>query len=237
MNATGWSHFWTNQKGAFDIVMKISTTFFAEEMQKKYKLKETHKILDYGCGPGFLADYLGQFSIKMTGVDINSQCIDQNKNNHPRSKFLHISTDVGTTKELLDKHLIGDKFDFIILLSITQYFNDEAELYNISCMLCPLLKEGGILIIADVIDPNSSSMKDAVSLLIQCIKRKELTAFIKFISYLIFSDYRKLSNDIKLLKLSENSILQIAGRLNLNYQRIKGLTIHSTRSNYILTKK
>jgi 2-polyprenyl-3-methyl-5-hydroxy-6-metoxy-1,4-benzoquinol methylase len=237
MNSTGWSHFWTNQKGAFDIVMKISTTFFAEEMQKKYKLKETHKILDYGCGPGFLADYLDPLNIEMTGVDINSQYIVQNTNNHSRSSFLHISTDVGTTTELLGHHLKEAKFDFIILLSITQYLEDETDLYNISSMLRPFLKEEGRLIIADVIDPNSSSLQDALSLLIHCIKKEQLTAFIRFVSYLIFSDYRKLSKEVKLLKLSENSIRQLAERLNLDYQKINGLTLHPSRFNYVLTKK
>ncbi|MFN0189378.1 MAG: class I SAM-dependent methyltransferase [Bacteroidia bacterium] len=237
MDSTKWSHFWTNQTGAFDTVMKISTSFFAQEIQNKFNLKTTHAILDYGCGPGFLADSLDPVNVKMTGVDINAQYITQNKNNHPRSTFHHISPDVDTTTEILGKHLKGEKFDFIILLSITQYFEDETEIQNIIKMLYPFLKDNGKLIIADVIDPNSSSMQDALSLLIQCIKRKQLTAFLKFISYLLFSDYRKLSKDVKLLKLSENLIKQIAGGLNLDYNKVNGLTLHRSRTNYVLTKK
>lgn len=236
MKSKAWSHFWINQNGAFDTVMKISTSFFAQQIQKKFDLRSTHKLLDYGCGPGFLADYFDDVDLIMTGVDINAQYITQNKTNHPRSTFLQISTDVDTTTELFSENLEGIKFDFIILLSITQYLEDETELYNISNMLCPFLNADGRLIIADVIDPNCSPIRDALSLLIQCIKRNQLTAFIKFISYLIFSDYRKLSNEVKLLTLSENSIRQIAERLNLDYKKINGLTLHPSRSNYVLTK-
>ncbi len=237
MSSTGWSHFWKEPKHSFDEVMKISTTFYASKMEKLFQLQPTDKVFDYGCGPGFLVDYLTDLNISVTGADINKLYVEKNKINHPDSLFIHLSSDIHENKETFEKQLVGIEFDFVVLLSVTQYFEDETELDIVVNMLYPFLKKEGKLILADVVDPNTSAVKDALSLLIHCIKRNRLFAFIKFILYLMFSDYRKISKDVNLLTLSEQSIRQIANRNMLDYAKINGLTLHPSRCNYVLTPK
>ena len=237
MSSIGWGHFWKDPKHSFDKVMKISTTFYASEMNRHFQLKTTDKVLDYGCGPGFLVDYLMDLHISVTGTDINKYYVEQNKINHPDSLFIHLTSDHNLNKKLLNRQLILNEFDFVVLLSVTQYFEDETELDTVVNMLHPFLKKEGKLILADVVDPNTSAVRDALSLLIHCTKNKQPLVFCKFILYLIFSDYRKLSKSVKLLKLSEQSIKQIANRNMLDYAKINGLTLHPSRCNYVLTPK
>lgn len=217
--------------------MKIATTYFASEIEKKFQLNSTSKILDYGCGPGFLIDYLATKEISITGVDINQFYIEECKKNHPGSLFLHITTDLELNKKILKDQLNLEKFDFIILLSISQYLKSVVELEEIIKMLLFYLKDEGKIIIADVIDHHTSSVIDAGSLFFHCMKKNELMAFFRFISYLFFSNYRKISMNAHLLKISEQSIHQIASDNFLNHENIKGLTIHSSRTSYILSKK
>ena len=79
MSSIGWSHFWKDPKDPFDKVMKISTTLYASKMEKLFHLKPTDSVFDYGCGPGFLVDYLTDRNISVTGADINKSYVEKNK--------------------------------------------------------------------------------------------------------------------------------------------------------------
>lgn len=236
MGSSGWVNFWKDQKESFHAPMKLSTLAFASRIEKKFHLKGTDEILDYGCGPGFLADYLSPKGIKITGVDINELFIEQSQKNHPESVFIHITTDVEENKRTLETGLKGRHFDFIVLLSIVQYFESIDAVERVIVLLLSQLKEKGKLIIADVIDDNTSSIQDAVSLFTQCIKSGKPMVFFRFVSYLLFSNYRALSRDIKLLRISQDEMDRVANKHRLSCEKINGLTIHSSRTTYVLGK-
>ncbi|HEV8285347.1 MAG TPA: class I SAM-dependent methyltransferase [Chitinophagaceae bacterium] len=236
MSSPGWDSFWKSHNRPFNEVMKISTTFFAAQIEKLFGLNPIHEVLDYGCGPGFLADYLTNKKIQITGVDINTSSIEHNKNNHPESLYFLITSDIEEDKSIFESHLKEKKFDFIILLSVVQYFKNTDELNKTIKMFLPYLKEDGKIILADVIDPSTSSANDAVSLFIHCVKKVKPFVFFRFIFYLLSSDYKRFSKNVKLLRLSEQSIHQIANVNLLNCKKVNGLTIHPTRTNYVLSK-
>jgi 2-polyprenyl-3-methyl-5-hydroxy-6-metoxy-1,4-benzoquinol methylase len=232
-----WEHFWQNQKQSFNEVMKISTTFFGTRLEKLLAVTSKDEILDYGCGPGFLVDYLAPKKISVTGVDINSFFLEQSKKNHPGCLFISITTDVTENKRILDEHLKGQRFDFIILLSIVQYFKDLNALHDVIAMLRGYMKENGKIVIADVIDSRSSSMKDAMSLFGQCLKKGKSFSFFMFMFYLLFSNYNTISRQLKLLKVAKLSMDQIANNNAMLCEEVKHLTLHSSRTSYVLTKK
>jgi len=235
MISSGWTNFWAGQKQSFNTIMKINTTFFALRMEKLFHLKPTDEILDYGCGPGFLADHLAAKKISITGADINKYFIEYSRANHPESLFIQVTPDTEINKKLLDEQLKGKKFDYIILLSIAQYFKNAEELENVIRLLFSYKKKKGKIIIADVIDENTSSLADALSLLRHCVKKGMILAFIRFMVYLLFSNYSRISRKTKLLRISEQSISRIAANNLLDFEKINGLTIHSSRTSYVLT--
>lgn len=235
MSSSGWDNFWKDQRQSFYAVMRIATGFFAAQLEKKYPIKQTDEILDYGCGPGFVADALAAKNISITGVDINDFFIEECRKNHPVSTFIHISTDIAENEKILSDHLKERKFDYIILLSVAQYFKSTGELEGIINLLRHFLKENGRIVIADVIDDSTSSVRDAIALFFHCVKKGRIGAFVGFISYLLFSDYRQISKKIKLLHVPEQVIQQVANNNSLHYKKVSGLTIHPTRSNYVLS--
>lgn len=235
MSTTGWGNFWKDQRQSFYAVMKMATSYFVLKFEKLYPLQPTDELFDYGCGPGFVADSLAGKNIQLTGADINDFFIEECRKNHPASRFLVITTDAATNKKILGEALNGKQFDYILLLSIIQYFKSANDLDEVIGMLRNYLKPQGKLIIADVLDENTSSMKDAFSLLMHCIKKGRIGAFVGFISYLLFSDYRKISKENKLLLVSEPTIRAIATRLELHCEKVNGLTLQKSRSNYILS--
>ncbi len=237
MSTPGWGNFWKDQRQSFYAVMKMATSYFVSRFEKQYPLQPADELFDYGCGPGFVADSLAGKPIQLTGADINDFFIEECRKNHPAFRFMVITTDAANNKKILSEELKGKQFDHILLLSIIQYFKSATDLDNVLGMLRSYLKPQGKLIIADVLDENTSSLKDAFSLFVHCIKKGRIGAFVGFISYLLFSDYRKISKQNKLLLVSEQTIRDIAARYGLHCEKVSGLTLQKSRSNYILSLK
>jgi 2-polyprenyl-3-methyl-5-hydroxy-6-metoxy-1,4-benzoquinol methylase len=235
MSSPGWDNFWIGQRKSFYAVMKMATGYFVSKVEKLYHLKPSDDIFDYGCGPGFVADSLAPKKIRITGADINEFFIEECRRNHPGSLFTVITTDIITNKKILEEQLKGKQFDYIILLSVAQYLKAIGDLEDIIKLLSSYLKPKGMIIVADVLDENTSSMKDAFSLFTHCIRKGRIGAFAGFISYLVFSDYRTVSKQTKLLLVSEQAMRELAGRNKLSCEKVHGLTIQKSRSNYILS--
>ena len=234
-NEDSWRAFWENQAHSFDEVMKVSTSYFARQFIKKFKITSADEIFDYGCGPGFLADSLAVFNVKTTGADINPSYVEQCRTNHPESKTFLITTDPVSNQKILNENLNWKRFDFIVLLSISQYLESVEALENIIRLLKPYLNDNGKIIIADVVDPKTSALRDLIAIKFQCIKSGKLTAFIRFFFYLLFSNYRHLSRNVRLLHISEENMKHIAGKTLLRCEKADRLTLHPTRTNYCLS--
>jgi 2-polyprenyl-3-methyl-5-hydroxy-6-metoxy-1,4-benzoquinol methylase len=237
MRISNWAHFWKHETHSSKAVTKISTASFASTLEKRFQIKTTDKILDYGCGPGFLIDYFTKKGNSIVGADISEFYIKQCGENHPESLFLLIASEPEQNKKILQDQLRHEQFDFIILLSISQYLKSVIELETIIKILLPYKKKKGKIVIADVIDPHTSSIRDAGSLFFNCVKKNEIVTFLRFVSYFLFSNYRKVSNNLELLKINEQAIQEISVNNALTYEKIVGLTIHASRTNYVLSDK
>jgi len=237
MSSTSWDKFWKDQRESFWQVMQIATGYFAVQFQKRFQIKQTDTIFDYGCGPGFVADALAKNNISITGADINEFYLEQSRKNHSAASFIHITNEVAANEQILSVALNGKRFDYIIVLSVAQYLKNTAELEAVVKMLRTYLKAGGKLVLADIIDGNTSTIKDVLSLLFHYIKIGRVLTFVRFILYLLFSNYRKVSGKIPLLLVPEQAIRDIAANNGLTYEKVNGLTIQKTRSNYVLSPK
>jgi len=236
MNSFEWGSFW-KEKQSFHAITKISTAFFASQIEKKYHLKPGDDILDFGCGPGFIAETLAVKNISITGVDINEFFISACRKKYAASSFIHITTDIAVNKKILNEQLKERKFDLIIFLGVAQYLNSINEVEEIIKMLLLYIKEPGKIIVGDVIDENTSSFKDACSLSFHFIKKGKIAAFIRFVFFMLFSNYRNILKEAQMLKVPEQSICKMAENNLLDYQKVDGLSIHPSRSSYVLSKK
>lgn len=235
MGSTGWGNFWKGQRKSFYAVMRMATSYFVLKIEKLYHLKPTDDILDYGCGPGFVADSLADKKIRITGADINEFFIEECRTNHPGSLFTLITTDTIANKKILEEQLQGKQFDYILFLSVAQYLKSISELEDIIKLLSVYMKEKGMIIVSDVLDEHTSSAKDAFTLLTHCLKKGRPGAFIGFMSYLMFSNYRSISKQSKLLHVPEQAMRDLATRNKLSCEKVHGLTLQKTRANYILS--
>lgn len=235
MSLNEWSGFWKTEGEAFSSIMKINTNYFALQLTRRLDVRTTDEILDYGCGPGLLADVLIPDGFHVQGVDINDFFVAECKRKYPDHNFLTISTELPATDQTLFKAFGEKKFDRIILLSILQYFKDHDEIELLLKMLQKYIKPGGMIILADVIDERTSSIKDLISLAYRSVITGKIVSLFRFVSYLLFSNYRKISRSRPLLALPSETVQTIASRSSFSVREVDGLTIHASRTNYILT--
>ena len=231
-----WATFWQNQAHSFDEVMRVSTAYFARRFIKEFGVTPQDEIFDYGCGPGFLADSLAAFKINVTGADINSSFVEQCLKNHPQSKTFLITTEPESNQNILKHNLDGRKFDFIIILSISQYLESIVALEQIIKLLKVYLSDRGKIIVADVVDPKNSALRDLIAIKLECLRAGKIIAFTRFFLYLVFSNYRQLSRKVKLLQISGQEMEIIARNTLLRCERTNKLTVHPTRTNYVFSR-
>lgn len=236
MKKDDWSSFWKREGNAFNAIMEINTQYFARQF-RKLGIKKDDTILDYGCGPGLLEDALVPLGFNVTGVDINESFIDDCQRKYPDLVFITISSDVTSSNEILLRTFHDKKFDYIVLLSILQYFSDHSQIESLFTMLRRFLKPGGSIILADVVGTNTSSVRDLISLTFHSMAAGKIIALFQFVFYLLFSRYRTISKNKPLLVLSSETVQRMAEKHSFSFREVSGLTIHATRKNYILVSR
>jgi cyclopropane fatty-acyl-phospholipid synthase-like methyltransferase len=107
-------------------------------------LKAHHVVLDYGCGPGFLARYVAGSAATVYGVDISRGVLECAKiiNSAPNLSFVHLD----------DMALIGTAtVDLAYSVAVAQHLTDSA-LARAFERLQQKLKPGGRLVLHVVLD-------------------------------------------------------------------------------------
>ncbi|MFZ6000735.1 MAG: methyltransferase domain-containing protein [Bacteroidota bacterium] len=235
MSANPWTTFWKQEQSGFFRIMEKSTLASAQKMEQAGLIREGQKILDYGCGPGFFLDFCAKNGIEIAGVDINPFFIECCQQKHPAGQFALIPGEIENQTEVLEKVFAKQKFNVILLLSVAQYFESPSQLAKVVAILKPLLARDGCIVIADVVTPTTSGLRDAFALGLLCLRNGMVLSFIRFFLYLFFSRYRTASKSAQLRHYTDDEIQQIAKTLDMISIRSAMLTIHPTRSNYILS--
>ncbi|MCR4280173.1 MAG: class I SAM-dependent methyltransferase [Candidatus Komeilibacteria bacterium] len=107
-----------------------------EEFTKFVKTKSS--VLDVGCGPGKVSEYLRAQDYVVTGIDINKQAIVENKKR--KSNITYLVADI--TKRL---SFADSSFDAIVVPYVFVSIIDETVQQKAVVELVRVLKEGGIL--------------------------------------------------------------------------------------------
>jgi len=236
MQASNWTRFWQSERHAFDEVMRLATDYFARQFCKKFSIRSGVHVFDYGCGPGFLADALQNPDLRFTGADINAYFIDLCKEQHPKQHFFVIHAQPEANTDLLKQNLKVPA-DYIILLSISQYLASPHELEKIIASLKGHLQKGGTIIVADVVDEDTRSYRDALSLLAHAASRGKLGSFIRFMRYVLGAHCVNKTKSNSLQQISGTFMDEMSARLGFSCTQEKGLTFHPTRKNYILRQQ
>jgi len=105
---------------------------------KTYTHDKPCRILDLGCGNGYVSAHLKDFGHEVIGIDVAEDAIDVARKSHPNIRFERRSVLDGGLKELL-----GAPFDIVVSLEVVEHLYRPQALFLESMSL---LRHGGILI-------------------------------------------------------------------------------------------
>ncbi len=232
-----WGNYWKENPKLFVKVMEMSTQFVATKLIQHKLITPTTTLLDFGCGPGYLAYELKGKLTAYYGVDISSKYIETARKkcaDASNFQFKEVPLELGVDG-LLTAFEAGRQFNTIIILSVIQYFKNKEEVAQLlhNCKL--LLMQSGKIILADVIEDDKGLWKDAFSVLIDSIKHFYLLSFVRFMFRIKLSTYNTLRKEHQLLHLSKDEVVAIGEKLKLNVKILPTITLQSSRISYCLS--
>jgi SAM-dependent methyltransferase len=172
------------------------------------------RVLDYGCGEALHADLVAAACSELLlsdgapGVRAGTAARFAGK---PKIRAL-------APEEVaqLPDHCL----DFIVLHSVAQYLTAE-QTQSLLTLFHRLLRSGGILVVSDVIPPNTTPVTDAAALLRFGAKDGFLLAALTGLAQTLFSDYRRLRARVGLTHYSEAAIVDKLGAAGFTAFRAK----------------
>lgn len=115
-------HYAQNYRGA-------TATFYPKAFDRKWRgfwqsllfipYVARRRVLDLGCGGGFMVDALGRFAREAVGVDISENSIAYAKRAFPRHRFY--------AEPLVDFARRGEQFDFVFSSEVLEHVLDPRE--------------------------------------------------------------------------------------------------------------
>ncbi len=232
-----WGNYWKENPKLFVKVMEMSTQYVAKKLIQHKLITSSTTLLDFGCGPGYLANELKGKLTSYYGVDISINYIETARTkcaDATNFQFKEVLLESGVDG-LLTAVEKGKQFNTIIILSVIQYFKNKEEVAQLlhNCKL--LLAPSGKIILADVIEDDKGLWKDAFSVLIDSIQHFYLLSFVRFMFRVKLSKYNTLRKEHQLLHLSKNEVVAMGEKLKLNVEILPTITLQSSRISYCLS--
>jgi cyclopropane fatty-acyl-phospholipid synthase-like methyltransferase len=101
-------------------------------------LRSDAKVLELGCGPGYMLEYLRSKGMRdVLGVDLSDEQV-------AAARARGVPAVVGDIHDVLDQH--PQSFDLIVALDLVEHFTKD-ELFALSARLINALRPGGTLLI------------------------------------------------------------------------------------------
>ena len=113
----------------------LERVFQIEKRIKRLKNNQSIKILDAGCGSGWLSSRLSVYG-EVTGIDISEKSIEEAKVNYPGIRFICM--------DAREDFQLDEKFDIIVSSEVIEHVIEQEKYFN---NIASMLKTHGTLIL------------------------------------------------------------------------------------------
>lgn len=200
MATRNWISFWDSEQTIYVNAhhREVHYRRIADDLRRF--VKSGAMVLDYGCGEtqaaGRVAEIADQLILSDAAPSVRATLKAHYAGNY---KIVVMAPDDVAT--MLDRSL-----DVIVLHSVAQYMKPE-EIDALFRLFRRLLKPDGLLVVGDIIPPDSSALTDVLALLRFAAREHFFVAALAGIVRTVFSDYRKLRAELGLTRYRKSEML------------------------------
>ena len=217
-----WIEYWDSENITSDNIWKKGNTFLYKNTLKSINYRPTDVVMDIGCGKGFFSEIISNKVKKIHLLETSNECLNFCKKKFKRNKniFYHDLPH----NNYLQYDFIKDKVNKIFVISVVQYFNSPTEIKELikECQKLTVPKDSQ-MIIADI-PINRSILKDTIGLIYNSLKLHTLFDTSLLLLKLIFGNYRKVRQNLKIQVYNLNELQSMLEEMKLDFQILKGIT-------------
>jgi ubiquinone/menaquinone biosynthesis C-methylase UbiE len=175
--------------------------------------REGLRVLDYGCGEAVHADRIAAKAGKLYLCDSAAGV---------RARLAQRFAGNAAIAVVAPDDMAGmadGSLDMVVANSVVQYLSSD-QLDRLLTLMRRLIAPGGIFIVADVIPPDSSPLRDAMALLRYAAVHGFLIAAVAGLIRTVFSDYRAVRSHLGIACYSEAEFMARLSAAGFTPQRL-----------------
>lgn len=229
-----WIEWWNTETVYKPITWQKNMEIFIRATEPLLKYSAEDVILDIGCGPGYLADFLKDKVKELHCADTAERYLNicRDKFKEDKHVFFYKLDEKDYTNLSFFK---AKKFSIIICLSVIQYYKNIDEVEKLIEEVHHITLSGAKFLIADIPITNSKTL-DIYTVLNSSIKEKRLLEMINLLFQLRISDYYKVHSSLGLLVFSIQKLEKLISKHNLDAQLVKIKMTSSENRVHLLIK-
>ncbi len=223
-----WDDYW-EQLDDKQPIFALEAGDYADRFTRAFPETKDARVLDFGCGFGFLSEAVSQHVGELVVWDsaANMRGIAyQRLSKIENVRFVDLSDG--------NEDARVTPFDFIVVNSVIQYMTAE-DLHGWLERWKGLLNTDGRLVVSDIVTPDYSFIRDVVSYLYLCMRKGALLRSV-WAGVKEIGNYSALKEARPLLKLNQQEIREAASNAGLSVEILTdNLTYHHGRSTAVFT--
>jgi len=207
-NDMSWPDYWEKNTGDNGLFHGIAADYY-RNFQNRFSTNSRARILDFGCGPGYLALMLGGTAAKV-------YAFDQSKGMRDSATARTRSMANVTVVDHLNEETV-EPLDYVVANSVLQYMTMD-EVRETLNNLRNLLRSEGEIILSDVLGEPLDAKKEVFDLLLRALLRGYFIAqFWRFFS-LFFSNYSRVSKTTSLTVFKPQALAELAKSCGFEFE-------------------
>jgi SAM-dependent methyltransferase len=207
-----WIDYWDSDT-LFRPIMKSAARYFYAKARPVLRYDPRDVVLDFGCGPGYLAELLAESCREVHGVDTSARMIAECRARfaaRPNMFFHRLDRDRYTDLSALGQ----GRFSLIVCLSVIQYFDSLASVELLLDSFRRAAAPGARLLVADI-PVRGAPLRETFELLRASLTENILRETLWFLLRSVASRYSITRARAGLLVIPLRQLEELADRLSL----------------------
>lgn len=214
-----WQGFWEKSTGNKRLFQGIAGDYF-DNFKLVFPFSSETRILDLGCGHGYLASLLAEMVREVYIYDISLSMMEIARDHNRKKKNV-------IALEKMSDHI--PPMDYILANSVIQYMTPDVLKDNLR-LWRSLLKDQGKIIVSDILPGKVRFFSELLGLLVFSLSKGYLMGQVEQLASLFFSDFTRVVRECPLTYYSYDLLCDMAAETKLSIEILdKNLIYGSNR--------